>query len=93
MILRDKIIFESTEVQSMARQPVPEPADGKLLTVSELATYFAVTDQTIRAWTKDADLQLPYGRFGRYLRFDRNQIQEWVDARWHDGDTAGPPEQ
>lgn len=88
MVLRDKITFNNVEVLGMARRPVPEPKDGKLLTVAELAAYFAVTDQTIRAWTKDADMELPYGRFGRHLRFDRSQIQEWVDARWHDGSTG-----
>ena len=89
MVLRDKITFNTKEVVSMARGPVPEPKDGKLLTVAELAAYFSVTDQTIRAWTKDEDMQLPYGKFSKHLRFDRDQIQEWVDSRWHDGSTSG----
>ena len=91
MFFRDKITSDITEVRGMARRPVPEPEDGKLLTVREIAAYFSVTEQTIRAWTKDEQMELPYGRFGRHLRFDRTQIQEWVDARWHDGSTGGTP--
>lgn len=89
MDVRDRITFDDQKVASMARSPVPEPKDGKLLTVGELATYFSVTDQTIRAWIKDEEMALPYGRFGRHLRFDQAQIQEWVDARWNDGATGG----
>lgn len=66
----------------MARTPLPEPADGRFLTVGELADYFAVTEQTIRAWIKDEEMALPHGRFGRKIRFDPAEIQEWIDARW-----------
>lgn len=93
MVLRDKITFNNMEVLGMARRPVPEPVNGNFLTVAELATYFAVTDQTIRAWIKDEDMGLPYGQFGRHLRFDRSQIEEWIDARWHDGSLGSGPKE
>ncbi len=90
MVLHDKISSETEtevdrEVRSMARRPVPEPEDGHLLTVKELAEYFVVGEQTIRAWINDDDMALPYGRFGRYIRFDSAEIQQWVDDRWHNG--------
>ena len=90
MVLYDKIASETEieinrEVRSMARRPVPEPEDGHLLTVKELADYFVVGEQTIRAWINDDDMALPYGRFGRHIRFDASEIQQWVDERWHDG--------
>jgi excisionase family DNA binding protein len=69
----------------MAKVTVPEPADGKLLTVAELAVYFDVSVQTIRAWAHDDQMALPHGRFGRHIRFDRTEIQEWIDERWRHG--------
>lgn len=92
MVLHDKIDSETAtevnrEVRSMARRPVPEPANGSFLTVAELAEYFVVGEQTIRAWIKDDDMALPYGRFGKHIRFDASEIQQWVDERWHNGST------
>ncbi len=76
----------------MAKLMVPEPADGKLLTVAELAVYFDVTEQTIRAWAHDDQMALPHGRFGRHIRFDRTEIQEWIDERWRHGRKDTPAE-
>ena len=83
MPLREKITFSERKVGDMTKRSVPEPADGKLLTVAELAAWFDVTEQTIRAWTKDEAMALPHGRFGRHIRFDRDEVQAWVDARWN----------
>ena len=60
---------------------VPEGADGQLLTVQELAAYLSVTEQTLRKWC--AKGEIPHGKIGGFLRFDRDQVQAWLDERWN----------
>ncbi len=62
---------------------IPPGADGTLLTVSELAAFLAVQEQTLRAWC--ARKEIPHGRIGREIRFDRDQVQDWLDRRWSAG--------
>ena len=58
---------------------VPE-GKGGLLTISEVAGFLAVTEQTVRNWCARGDM--PHGKLGRDLRFDREQLQAWVDSKW-----------
>jgi excisionase family DNA binding protein len=60
---------------------VPEPSEGDLLTVAELAQFLSVSVSTVRKWC--AEEKIPHGRLAGSIRFDRDQLQEWVDARWH----------
>lgn len=67
---------------------VPEPSEGDLLTVVEVAQFLSVSVSTVRKWC--AGGQIPHGRLAGSIRFDREQLQEWVDARWHSSST--PPD-
>lgn len=62
---------------------VPEGQAGTLLTISELAAFLAVKEQTVRTWCGRG--LIPFGKLGRDLRFDREQVQEWLDERWTSG--------
>lgn len=59
---------------------VPEGQAGTLLTISEIAAFLAVKEQTVRTWC--ARGLIPFGKLGRDLRFDRDQVQAWLDERW-----------
>lgn len=67
---------------------VPEGKGGTLLTLAEVARFFSVRDQTVRNWCNRG--LIPHGKLGRDLRFDRNQVQDWLESQW----TAGsvPPD-
>lgn len=58
---------------------VPEPQHGSLLTVDELATFFAVSHTTIRRWCQTGFL--PHIPLVKDIRFDPATLQEWLDAR------------
>ena len=60
---------------------VPDPTEGDMLTVVEVAKFMSVSDKTIRKWC--AEGRIPHGRLAGTIRFDRDQLQEWVDAGWH----------
>ncbi len=59
---------------------VPPGAEGHLLTVKEVATFMAVTEQTLRTWCHQG--AIPHGRLGNAIRFDRDELQRWLDERW-----------
>ena len=64
---------------------VPPGADGILLTATEVATFLSIRVTTLHKWCEQG--HVPYGRIGRDYRFDREQIQSWLDAQWHDPST------
>lgn len=65
---------------------VPEGADKGLLTVAELAAFLNVNDQTLRKWCVQG--RIPHGRLEGSYRFDRDQVQAWLDERWKTGDPS-----
>ena len=68
---------------------VPAGAEGHLLTVREVATFLAVTEQTVRTWCHQG--AIPHGRLGNAIRFDREELQRWLDERWRNpGPGTGP---
>ncbi len=69
---------------------VPEGADNGLITVTQLAKYLSVSDKTLRQWV--AQDKIPYGRLEKNIRFDRDQIQQWLDERWKQAGEKTPEE-
>jgi excisionase family DNA binding protein len=69
---------------------LPEPTEGAMYTVGEIARFFSVTENSIRRWC--ADGRLPYAKINGVIRFDREALQAWLDARWHPGDTPSDDE-
>lgn len=52
------------------------------LTASELARFLSVPESWVYARTyRGARDPLPYKRVGRWLRFDKEEVQAWVDER------------
>jgi excisionase family DNA binding protein len=68
------------ETLGLVSPRVPEPTEGDLLTVAEVAKFMSVSVSTIRKWC--AEGQIPHGRLAGTIRFEREQLQEWVDAGW-----------
>ena len=60
---------------------VPEGSEGGLLTVAELASFLNIAENTLRQWC--AQGRIPHGKFEGTIRFDREQVQEWIDERWN----------
>ncbi|MDQ3157300.1 MAG: helix-turn-helix domain-containing protein [Actinomycetota bacterium] len=73
------------ETLELVSPTVPEGADKGLLTVTQLAAYLSVSDKTLRQWV--AQNKIPHGRLENNIRFDRDQIQEWLDSRWKQADS------
>lgn len=65
---------------------IPEGKGGTLLTLAEVAQFMSVRDQTVRNWC--ARGLIPHGKLGRDLRFDRDQVQAWLDSQWSSGSIA-----
>jgi excisionase family DNA binding protein len=74
------------ETLGLVSPKVPEPKEGRLLTLMEVAEFLSVTDQTVRKWCVAG--RIPYGKIEGAYRIDPQQLQEWVDARWHSASTS-----
>lgn len=52
----------------------------EFLTTDELCQLFKVTRRTIERWRKDG---LPFVKTGRLVRFEKAQVQAWLDKQSH----------
>ena len=59
-----------------------------LIDVPALAADLGVTQRFIRRLV--AEDRVPFLKIGKFVRFDPNEIDEWVDARRQSGPTAMP---
>ena len=50
--------------------------DEKLLTVAQLAVFLQVSEESVRRYTRSGDLKC--SKLGRQLRFNRAQIEEFL---------------
>ena len=51
----------------------------RLLTASDVATLLAVSVKTVYAWTHQEFI--PHYKFGKSLRFSRDDVVEWAEKR------------
>lgn len=51
----------------------------KLWTPKDLADYLSVKESVIKYWVRNHEI--PYIRIGRQVRFDREDILEWISAK------------
>lgn len=58
---------------------VPEPQDGRLLTLEEVATWLQVSEGTLRRWCSQG--LIPHIKLVQAYRFEPTQLQEWIDER------------
>lgn len=52
-----------------------------LLNTKEVSSILRVTTRTIRKLTSEGSL--PYIKVGSNIRFKKNDVQEWIDARYN----------
>lgn len=52
--------------------------DDRWLSVDEIAEYLGVTRETIYTWV--ASKEMPGHKVGRYWKFKRGAVDEWVEA-------------
>ena len=52
--------------------------DNRLLNKDELCEWLNISRATLDRWRTQG---LPYIKTGRLVRFDRNQVQEWLDQK------------
>jgi excisionase family DNA binding protein len=57
------------------QEPTPTPPDG-LLTADEVATLLQVTCAWVYAETRKR--RIPHLRLGRYVRYRRDALEEWM---------------
>ena len=56
----------------------------ELLTVNDAARFLHVTVSWVYEHTRDdAEDRLPFVKLGKYVRFDRADLREYVDAKRH----------
>ena len=81
--------FPSLDI-SLATEPVPSVVGGdELLTVNDAARLLNVTISWVYEHTRDdADDRLPFVKLGKYVRFDRTDLREYIDAKRQAARTA-----
>lgn len=52
--------------------------ESKLMKINDLAEVFEVTDRTIKNWLKEG---MPKYQMGKTIRFDLEEIKEWMKVR------------
>lgn len=61
----------------------------ELLTVNDAARFLHMTVSWVYEHTRDdAEDRLPFVKLGKYVRFDRTDLREYVDAKRHAGRTG-----
>ena len=53
--------------------------EKRLFTVDEAAYYLGLTKTTLYTWT--CQKKIPYVKIGRALRFDRAELDTWVESK------------
>ena len=68
-----------------ATEPAPAVVNGlgdELLTVNDAARLLNVAVSWVYEHTRDdADDRLPFVKLGKYVRFDRTDLREYIDAK------------
>ena len=62
----------------------PLAIGDELMTVNDAARFLRVTVSWVYEHTRDdAEDRLPFVKLGKYVRFDRTDLREYVDAKSH----------
>jgi excisionase family DNA binding protein len=77
-------------IPSLDTLPTAQPLDraainglgDELLTVNDAARFLRVTASWVYEHTRDdAEDRLPFVKLGKYVRFDRTDLREFIDAK------------
>lgn len=71
---------DSQPAPKQQSQPNGVPPEHRLMTTSEVAEYFTVTQRTVEAWR--AKRLLPYRKIGRTIRFKLSDLLQALDDRF-----------
>ena len=74
----------SLDTPPPVRPPDPAPIvlDDELLTVNDAARFLRVTVSWVYEHTRDdAEDRLPFVKIGKYVRFDRTDLREFINAK------------
>ena len=50
------------------------------ISLDEAAEYLGVKPVTLRSWIKNPDKEVPAHKVGRFWKFKKNEIDEWVNS-------------
>ena len=65
-----------------ATEPTAAVVVDELLTVNDAARFLHVTVSWVYEHTRDdAEDRLPFVKLGKYVRFDRTDLREFIDAK------------
>lgn len=51
----------------------------ELMTTKEAADYLKLSEQTLRIWRCQKKIDLPYIRTGRYIRYDKKEVDIFLN--------------
>ena len=74
----ERVASNGGEHGSGPTKPGHDHALPRLLTISEVAEILSVSPKTVRR------LRLPCVRFGRSVRYSRQALSKWLEARQED---------
>ncbi len=52
----------------------------KYISLDEAADYMGIKPVTLRSWIKDPEKEVPAHKIGRFWKFKRSEIDEWVNS-------------
>ena len=58
---------------------IMSPKPDNLWTPADLAEYLSVKESVIKYWVRNREI--PFVRLGRQIRFDREDILDWIAAK------------
>ena len=74
--------ISSLEVSTVNESRPAVVNDDELLTVNDAARLLNVTVSWVYEHTRDdAEDRLPFVKLGKYVRFDRTDLREYIDAK------------
>lgn len=80
---------ESPRATEQTAAVVANSLGDELLTVSDAARFLHMTVSWVYEHTRDdAEDRLPFVKLGKYVRFDRTDLREYVDAKRRAGRTG-----
>jgi excisionase family DNA binding protein len=77
--------FPSVDTPRVPEPPAPVVVNAlgdELLTVNDAARFLRVTVSWVYEHTRDdAEDRLPFVKLGKYVRFDRTDLRQFIDAK------------
>ena len=56
------------------------PKTEKYVSLDETTDYLGIKSVTLRSWIQNPENEVPAHKIGRFWKFKRNEIDEWVNS-------------